>query len=163
MRDWLPRINTPSGNIWFYYWSAFVLIVICVFLLYRLYRRFVKTIPPDPWEDEIDLKTIPENELKPVCEECLRPIDNPSQHYCPNCNHITGEFSRYIPFVNIPFNNVGFGLAWKKITARDFNILKKGYYLLFIILGAPIVIVAGTIVLVWNKFRKKPEKEKTAV
>ena len=124
-----------------------------------MYRRFVKTIPPDPWEDEIDLNKIPKEDLQPLCLNCLRPVDNPSQHYCPNCNNITGEFSRYIPFVNIPFNYSAFGRAWKKLFSRDVNFFKKVYYLLFILMGAPIVIVIGTLVLFFGKEPEKPEEK----
>ena len=69
---------------------------------------------PDPWESEMsedDLEAID----TPVCVHCLTPIEDFKQHYCSKCGHVTGEFTRYIPFVNIRFNYSLFGTLWRKV------------------------------------------------
>ncbi len=68
-------------------------------------------LPPDPWDgEEID---IDENDPG-ICVNCATPIKDKRQHYCPKCGNVTGQFTRYIPFVNIQFNYSIFGTILKK-------------------------------------------------
>ena len=72
---------------------------------------------PDPWDSDIspdDLKAIDTS----LCVNCLTPVENPTEHYCPKCGNATGEFTRYIPFVNIRFNYSILGTLWRKLRQR---------------------------------------------
>ena len=84
-----------------------------VLLLYYIAKKIQSTKPtPDPWDDkniEID-----DSDLG-ICVNCGKPIDNKFQHYCPKCDNVIGEFTRYIPFVNIKFNYSIFATIIKKI------------------------------------------------
>jgi hypothetical protein len=83
----------------------------------------------------------------PVCPGCLTPID-PLRYYCKKCGRDTGPFTTYIPFVDIPWMANGFGVAWRRLwydgTLRWYQ---KAGYLLFIVLFAPVMLVALPFVL----------------
>ena len=88
---------------------AVILVVVC---LVRAIRRVPRR--PDPWDAEVTPEELATTGT-PVCVNCLRPVDNPNQHYCPLCGNVTGEYTRYIPFVNIPFNYSIFATLWHKL------------------------------------------------
>ena len=79
---------------------------------------------PDPWDSEISNDDVDAIET-PVCVNCLAPVEDAKQHYCPHCGNVTGEFTRYIPFVNIRFNYSILGTLWRNITAADTPLAKK--------------------------------------
>ena len=60
-------------------------------------------VSEDPWEKEIDKQKLDDSK-NPVCLNCIKPIESSNQHYCPHCGNVTGEYTRYLPFVNIQFN-----------------------------------------------------------
>jgi hypothetical protein len=122
----------------------------CVFIVW-LFRL---PVPPDPWESEIKEDDL-NNEVSPVCLKCLKPINDPRQHYCPSCGNVTGEFTRYIPFVNIRFNYSIFGTLWKKINDnKTFFLLKIIYYILILAL-APIMLLIGIPVMLYRSVKNK--------
>ena len=90
-----------------------IILVLSLVILYFVVKKIKAiAVPPDPWEKE-DLKT-DENDLG-VCVNCLTPIKEGKQHYCPKCGNVTGEYTRYIPYVNIKFNYSIFETIAKKM------------------------------------------------
>ena len=39
---------------------------------------------------------------QPLCIQCLTPFE-PLEHYCKNCGSAVGNYTMYLPFINIPF------------------------------------------------------------
>ncbi|MDY7109352.1 MAG: hypothetical protein SYC29_12020 [Planctomycetota bacterium] len=56
----------------------------------------------------------PESDGTPLCPGCLTPVD-PLQHYCHRCGTAVGQFTPYIPFVNIPFTISLFDRLWTRL------------------------------------------------
>ncbi len=81
------------------------LIVIGALTVIMLLVRWLIRLPviPDPWDKEIDKQELDDSST-PICLNCTKPVENPNQHYCPHCGNVTGEYTRYIPFVDIQFN-----------------------------------------------------------
>jgi len=77
-----------------------------------------------------------ESPATPVCPGCLAPID-PTRHYCKRCGRDTGQFTTYIPYVNIRWMATGFGAAWHKLwyDKRPRWYTRIGYFL-FVVLFA---------------------------
>ena len=76
----------------------------------------------------------------PVCLKCLTPHSS-LDHYCKQCGYAVGPFTRYIPFVNIPWQ-VDF---WSRLAnvARDpaRRWLMRGVACLLITVLAPIMLL----------------------
>ena len=89
---------------------------LAVWLVVRLWRR----VPPrpDPWDAEISRDELQAIDT-PVCVNCLTPVAGANQHYCPKCGSVTGELTRYIPFVNIRFNYSALGTLWRRIGTKE--------------------------------------------
>ena len=96
---------------------------------------------PDPWEKEVSEEDLKDNSI-PLCLNCQRPVDNPSQYYCPNCGNVTGDYTRYMPFINIPFNYSIYGKIWRKLKSPDTFILFKAGYFFLILFSAPLMLIA---------------------
>lgn len=92
---------------------AGVAVVLCVV-------RSLRRVPtsPDPWDSEISRDDL-QAASTPVCVNCLAPVESANQHYCPRCGSVTGEFTRYIPFVNIRFNYSLWSTLWHRVTAKE--------------------------------------------
>jgi hypothetical protein len=118
-------------------------ILICVGVVFVIiwFIRWVIQLPvePDPWEGEVDKKDL-EGDAKALCLNCSRPVDNPSQHYCPNCGNITGEYTRYIPFVNIRYNYSIFGKIWFTLKNPDAAMSKRILCFLLILICPPLML-----------------------
>jgi hypothetical protein len=124
--------------------------------LVRWFRQWLQRSPvaSDPWEGKIRPEEV--DAATPVCLNCLTPVA-PHQHYCPVCNNVTGEFTRYLPFVNIPFNYSIFQTLWRKLRSPDTT---NGTWLLafiVILLLAPIMLIIGG--PLWVLGRKKGDAE----
>lgn len=104
----------------------------------------------------MDERTDPD--ATPVCPGCLAPID-PSRHYCKVCGRDTGQFTTYIPYVDIPWMATGFGAVWHKLCheTRPRWYTKVGYFL-FIGLFAPVMLVA--LPFVWLNRRKRAASQR---
>ncbi|MHC5023096.1 MAG: hypothetical protein ACYTGG_04190 [Planctomycetota bacterium] len=63
----------------------------------------IEAVPDDFWDD-----------ATPLCSACLHAFD-PLQHYCDNCGTAVGQFTSYIPFVNIPFSYSFFERLWLRL------------------------------------------------
>ncbi len=114
-------------------------------------------VEPDPWAGEVDEQEI-EEDGKAICLNCSRPIDNPSQHYCPNCGNITGEYTRYIPFVNIRFNCSIFGNIWHSLKDPETSFAKKFFSFILIFLLAPVMLLVFGVMNLCGLFRKNNQE-----
>jgi hypothetical protein len=132
-----------------------IFIVSLFIMAYIIY--WIKTLPrqPDPWDNlsEDEKPDLESDKTNPVCGNCLTPV-KPFQHYCPKCSHVTGEYTRYIPFVNIPFNFSIFASAWKNVAGKNPSILSRLVYLVFLFFIFPWVIIIGLPLLIWEWFGK---------
>lgn len=140
--------------------SLWIVGLIALYALVRWIRS--RPLPPDPWDnvsfnhehdDVIDVKA---SEV-PVCTNCLEPIENPRQHYCPKCGNVTGEYTRYVPFVNIQFECSIFVTMWKNVKSEESSLLKKALCSLFILFTAPISLPVLLVAFFCAFFLKKKE------
>ena len=127
-------------------------ILIGVILAIRWVINF--SASPDPWDNEIDKQDL-KNSNTPICLNCTKPIEKRTQHYCPYCGNITGEYTRYIPFVNIQFNYSIFETLWNKLNNKTLPIMSRVFYLFLILLCAPIMIIIGIPVKLYYFFKNK--------
>lgn len=94
--------------------------------------------------EEFDNDFIPDNAL-PLCVKCLKPC-NPLQYYCDKCssNDAINPLTPYIGYVNIRFHYDIFLTMWRKIWGNDgTSILIRLFYLIFIVVYAPIMVIVG--------------------
>lgn len=89
----------------------------------------------------------------PLCTRCLAP-QHPLTHYCPVCGEAVGQFTPYIPYVNIRFQANFFGDAWRLTWAPDTGILLRVLCIVSIALLAPILFVATPLAI--SRGRRKP-------
>lgn len=95
------------------------------------------------------------NQEVPVCLKCLTPY-SPLQHYCQKCGETVGQLSPYIPYVNIPFNFSIFGTMWRRTwLERGVPTRWKVFYILMIIVCAPVMIAGLPFVLIAKLRRRK--------
>lgn len=123
---------------------------VAIYYVVRWIRRM--SVPPDPWESEVTPAELREA-ASPVCVTCLAPVADPTQHYCPVCGNVTGEFTRYIPFLNIPFNYSLFATLWAKIRNPAVPPASRLVALVVILLFVPPMLVVGLPILLYCKLR----------
>ncbi len=124
-------------------------------ITFIILKKWIESIPitPDPWDEIID-----ENQLEealPICIKCFKEVENKNQHYCSKCGHITGEYTRYIPFVNLAFNYSIFGNLWNDLIGKDKSLFKRVFSFILILLLAPIMLIFGIPVLIFSKLNSK--------
>ena len=109
--------------------------------------------------EDIKEKDITEDEGDgvPVCIKCFEPVD-PLDHYCPHCGEISGQFTQYIPFVNLRWQCDVWGKAWRQIWSHDISIPGKLLRFFMIIWYAPILLI-GFIFRINSKTKKKQNGE----
>ena len=144
-----------------------IFIVSTLAIAYIIY--WVRNLPhqPDPWEklpknEKPDLES---DKANAVCGNCLTPV-KPFQHYCSKCHHITGEYTRYIPFVNIPFNFSIFASVWKNVVGENPSIFSRFVYLIILFFIFPWVIIIGLPVMIWEwvgKIKHNDNNDKSSV
>lgn len=100
----------------------------------------------------IDNKTSEAKE-RPVCLSCFNPVD-PLVHYCPNCGEATGQFTHYLPFINIPWQTHVWGQMWRQVWSSDISLTGRLLRLLMIIWYVPILLI-GLIPKLWTKVSNK--------
>ena len=81
-----------------------------------------------------------EGEGTPVCIKCFKPVD-PLAYYCPNCGGATGQFTHYLPFVNIRWWASVWGQAWRQIWSRDVSIPGRLFRAIMIVWKVPIMLI----------------------
>ena len=81
---------------------------------------------------------------EPVCHNCFRPC-NKLQYYCPHCssNEPINPLASYMPFVNIRFHTGMYHKIWRKAFSRAVPVSHKVIFILFILIGAPILLFIG--------------------
>ncbi len=110
----------------------------------------------------LDDEFIP-SDARPVCFKCLKPC-HPLQYYCDSCdsNEVINPLASYMPFVRIRFNIGMFCKMWRRIWYdKDTSIIRKVFFLLLIIYGAPILLIVGLPLFFIGKI-KEPQLRKTA-
>jgi hypothetical protein len=90
----------------------------------------------------------------PVCIRCFKPVD-PLSHYCPHCGEATGQFTQYIPFVNIRWQASVWGRIWRQVWSRDVSFPGRIFRLLMIIWNVPIMLIG-----LLFRVNQESEKEK---
>ena len=136
------------------------LVILGVLSVIILLVRWLIRLPltPDPWDEIIDKQELEDNST-PICLNCAKPVENINQHYCPHCGNVTGEYTRYIPFVNIQFNYSIFKALWEKLNNRKIILPVRIIYFFLILVLAPIMLIVGIPVGLYytikGKFKKK--------
>lgn len=88
----------------------------------------------------------------PVCSHCLEPV-GPMDHYCARCDMAVGQWTGYLPWVNIPYMARFFGELWERIWwRRGVSWLRRVIYFTVIALLAGPMLLAIPFVL-WRKIR----------
>ena len=133
-----------------HFFFTIALAAIIVFVI----AKFIAGAPvtPDPWEKEISREEVEDLNEK-VCLNCGAKVEE-GQYYCPECNSSTGQYTPYLPFVNIPFNYSMHQTMWRKLKSKDVGLLYKITAILFILLTAPIMIVGFLVYFVFKLFAK---------
>ncbi len=76
----------------------------------------------------------------PVCIKCFRPVD-PLAHYCSHCGGATGNFTHYLPFINIQWQASVWGQAWRQVRSPGISFPGRLFRLIMIIWNAPIILI----------------------
>src|SRR3989339_94931 len=112
--------------------------------------RSVRRAPTrsDPWDSEVSRDELQAMDT-PVCVNCLTPVKDANQHYCPKCGSVTGEFTRYIPFVNIRFNYSSLDTLWRKVRAKETPLAGRvtAAILIIALLACGLGVLAGWLIL----------------
>ncbi len=92
----------------------------------------------------------------PVCLRCLEPAD-PANHYCPHCGEATGQFTHYIPFVNIPWQTRIWGQVWRQMWSGEGSVPGRLFRLFMIVWNVPIMLV-GLIPELWGILKREKNR-----
>ncbi|MHC4958546.1 MAG: hypothetical protein ACYTGN_09225 [Planctomycetota bacterium] len=87
----------------------------------------------------------------PLCTRCLRPVRK-SDHYC-ECGEAVGQFTTYLPFVDIPFQADFLGGIWRWTWRPGRNWIARALSIVSLGLIAAPLIVFGLPYLLWVKLR----------
>lgn len=90
----------------------------------------------------------------PLCTRCLRPV-HAGRYYCPHCGQATGEYTTYLPFVDIPFQVDFMAAWWKRATGPGLAWWRRIPMLLLLFLEVPIVVVICLLSLPWRAIRRR--------
>ena len=83
----------------------------------------------------------PPGDEVPLCTRCLSP-HSPSEYYCPKCGAAVGQFTAYIPFVDISFLANFYARLWERVWyERDVAIYNRAASLMLIVCLAPVMLV----------------------
>ena len=88
-------------------------------------------------EGDVDQVT---GEATPVCLSCMQPVD-PLGYYCPNCGGVSGQFTEYLPFVNIRWGASVWGRMWRQIWSRDISIIGRLFRFIMVIWQVPLMLI----------------------
>jgi ribosomal protein L40E len=136
--------------------SAFMLFAVYIFYVLRSIKA-----KPDPWEDEISKEEVDKLDRE-ICLKCGAEV-KPGQYYCSKCNHATGKYVPYLPFVNIRFNYSMHSTLWSHLKSKDHNIFYKLIVIFFILCTAPIMIIGYLFILpgkLFGFFKHSDENDK---
>jgi hypothetical protein len=95
-------------------------------------------------QEHFEKEEIMLSEPRPVCPNCFRPCDK-FQEYCPNCgsNEPINPLASYMPFVRIRFHAGMYHKLWRKIFSPGVPLLHKVFFILVILIGAPVLLFIG--------------------
>ena len=97
----------------------------------------------------------------PLCLQCLQPV-SPLDHYCPHCGQSVGQLTAYLPYEGIWFNAGLWAKLWNRLWYRRVDSLpRKCFFLMLIVLTAPILLLALPTVWWWkSKSRSEDSTER---
>lgn len=89
----------------------------------------------------------------PLCPGCLASVDA-LRYYCARCGWDTGQFTSYMPFVNIRWQADAHGRMWNRLWYDSTPALaaKIGLFVL-VVLTAPVMLVG--LPFVWRESRRR--------
>ena len=92
-------------------------------------------------KEDLNLHGAPVDDELPVCHKCFEPYSR-YDHYCKNCGVTVGQYTAYMPFVNIPFFAEFFGRLWRR-TWFEKNVpwYARLFSLILVFLLAPIMLL----------------------
>lgn len=96
-------------------------------------------------------KSVEQEKGVPLCLRCARPVD-PLSHYCPHCGETIGQFTPYIPFVNLRMQINFWVQSWRQIWSGKVSFGGCCFRLLTIVLNMPILLIA-LIPAIWEKMK----------
>ena len=76
----------------------------------------------------------------PVCIKCFRPV-NPLDNYCANCGGATGNFTHYLPFINIRWQASVWGQAWRQMWYKEVSIAGRLFRFFMIVWNVPFLLI----------------------
>lgn len=91
----------------------------------------------------------------PLCTRCLAPAD-PLKYYC-ECGEAIGQFTQYVPYVNIRFNNSIYGELWRRLLSPDTRLWLRCFSFGMLVLFAPIMFV-GMFFVLRERWRARTEE-----
>ena len=95
------------------------------------------------------------SEAQPVCVKCFTPIPSLA-HYCLSCGETVGQYTAYIPFVDIQFQARFFHSVWRTAWhGEGVSAIKRLFYVFLCCLLSPIFIIAIFVELFKKEFCKE--------
>jgi hypothetical protein len=88
----------------------------------------------------------------PLCTRCLRPVSK-ADYYCPHCGEAVGQFTTYLPFIDIPFQADFLGGIWRWTWRPGRNWLVRAVSIALLALIAAPLLLIGFPYLLWVKLR----------
>jgi hypothetical protein len=101
-----------------------------------------------------------EGDGTPVCIRCFRPV-HPLHHSCPHCGEAVGQFTQYIPFVNLRWQVSVWGRMWQQVWSHNVSFMGRLLRLLMIIWNVPILLLIGLPFKIIQKSKKKRRRQDT--
>ena len=98
---------------------------------------------------------------RPLCLQCLQPY-SPDEYYCPKCGAGVGQYTAYLPFVDIRFIANFHGQLWQRVWFEpEVPLVSRVLGLLFILLLAPVMVLGLPFALLRRRKDRSstPERE----
>lgn len=108
---------------------------------------------PDPNQSDLP----GQGDGTPVCIKCFKPV-NPLDNYCPNCGGATGNFTHYLPFINIRWEASVWGQAWRQMWYKEISIPGRLFRFFMIAWNVPFLLI-GLLFRSSHKSEKEPHQQ----
>ena len=82
----------------------------------------------------------------PLCTRCIEPV-GPLDYYCRKCGQVVGQYTTYLPYINIPFEADCLAAAWRRVWRRDGNVGIRLLCLIAVVLLAPVLFLMLPLIL----------------
>ena len=80
--------------------------------------------------------------LHPADVVRCKPPSPPHRYYCEHCGAAVGQFTPYIPYIDIPFFADFYGRLWRRVWfERGVSLASRALGLLIILLAAPVMLI----------------------